>query len=586
MLKAMFGSKSNNQDNTAPLRRIGDNRKQHLVATNNPGDIPNIEYESSIEDRVEDYKNDFGSWRSAIPNLVSEADASKCIVLDREYNMVLILATPEFYASGMHSTLLKKIRDKGLSVESEKVATSDDINNLFKLNETKQHSSAGYVVKDDDRSVTLYDDIIKGAFQIGASDVHFELNKKGKSDVLLRLYGRMRKWKNYDYEILSRAIAAGFNSKTKTGTATGPSWSPDRPLSTMTEHTVASTSVNGRLSTYPVISGLDVVVRLLESDPRESSILTLEELGYADSQIHQQLMPALQKNGGLLTFSGSTGSGKSTSLKTAMHLLPDKEYLKRFSVEDPVEYIMPGVRQISVQRGVDDDEEEVKKKFLAALRQLVRMDPDVVMIGEIRDRETGSIASELVQTGHRVLTTVHGDGGIDVMSRLTGGLIGIPAEIMSTRKFLTAVVYQKLIPKLCEHCKIPAGDIIAAEKLAKIRDKFQIDTSSFLCARDGGCEKCQIPGIDSGGTKGLTVAAEVIVPDAALRAFIRDKDWVAAENLWRGTRTAMFSEPDMTGKTAFEHALYKASQGIIDPRDIESEFESFESYEIFRGREK
>ncbi|QOU76429.1 Type II/IV secretion system protein (plasmid) [Janthinobacterium sp. HH102] len=588
MLNKLLGRGENSPANSSPLRRISNNLNnvKSVDATIKVGSdsIDDVDKSTGISD-LDKFQDSIGSWRSAVPGLVSEMDAEKCIVLDRKYNNVLVLAIPEFFASGARSSLLKKIKDKGLNVEAESTATKEQIEALVEANKTKQYSSSGFVVNDDDRSVTLYDDIVEGAFEIGASDVHFELNSIGKSNILLRLYGRMRQWKSYDYEILLKAVASGFNSKTKSGTATGPSWSPDRPLSTMTEHVIGETNVNGRFSTYPVITGLDVVVRLLESNPRDGTILTLEELGYAESQIRDQLIPALRKNSGLIALSGGTGSGKSTALKTAMNLLPNKDSLKRYSVEDPVEYIMPGVRQISVQRGVDDDDEEVRRKFIAALRQLVRMDPDVLMVGEIRDSETGSIVSEFVQTGHRVLTTVHGDGGIDVMSRMTGELIAIPAEIMSTRKFLTAVVYQKLLPKLCIECRVPAAQIMSAEKLSLIQKKFQIDSKSFYCSSENGCPECRIEGIDSGGTKGLTVAAEIIVPDSQLRGHIRDKNWVDAENVWRKSRKTGFSNPDMTGKTAFEHALYKASQGIIDPRDIESEFEAFDTYEIFEGME-
>jgi type II secretory ATPase GspE/PulE/Tfp pilus assembly ATPase PilB-like protein len=524
-----------------------------------------------------------GAWRAIVPGLVSEADKTKCVILDREYSSVVVLATAEFYRSGGHTALIGNIRKKKLSIEAEIVTTAEVI--AAALFDGSRRGAASQVVKDDDRNLALYEDLVRGAFTLGASDLHFEIDNAGRSRVLLRRYGRMRSWKEFDTSILRDAVAAGYNTKTKAGTASGASWSSDRSLSTITEHNFANTNVNGRFSTYPVITGLDVVVRLLENDP-SGYVPSLEALGYEASQINGPLISALRKNSGLIAMVGGTGSGKSTTLKTMMNELPQKDDLKRYSVEDPVEYRMPGVRQISIQRGADDDEEEVKRKFHSALRMLVRMDPDVAMIGEIRDYQSGQLASEMVQTGHRVLTTVHGDGVVDAMSRMTGRLINIAPEILSTRKFLSAIMYQKLLPKLCPHCMVPVDEVLSAAELEVIRTRFSLNTDKMCCASEKGCENCVADGIESGGTVGVTVAAEIFVPDEDSLALIRASNWSGIETAWRKTRRSGFGDADMTGKTAFEHALYKSSIGLVDPRDIERDFESFSSYQVFQGSGK
>lgn len=520
---------------------------------------------------------DVGNWRAIVPGLVSDADRSKCVVLDREYSSVVVLATPEFYRSGAHTILTSNIRKKTLSIEAEIVTNVDVIEAA--LIDGARRGAANQVVKDDDRNLALYEDLVRGAFTMRASDLHFEIENGGRSRVLLRRYGRMRPWKEFDTKILLDAVAAAYNGKTKAGTASGASWSKDRSLSTITEHNFATTNINGRFSTYPVISGIDVVVRLLENDPR-GYVPSLEALGYETSQISGPLMSALSKNSGLIAMVGGTGSGKSTTLKTMMNELPHKDDLKRYSIEDPVEYRMPGVRQISIQRGADDDEDEVKRKFHSALRMLVRMDPDVAMIGEIRDSQSAELASEMVQTGHRVLTTVHGDGPVDALSRMTGRLINISPEILSTRKFLSAIMYQKLLPKLCKKCKQPADKVLPTAVLELIRSRFDIATTGMFCASDEGCDECQVDGIKSGGTAGMTVAAEIFVPNDDDLVRIRASDWTGVETAWRKSRRSGFGDSDMTGKTAFEHALYKASIGLVDPRDIERDFESFATYQV------
>lgn len=595
MLRKLFGTQAAAEPFVQHVRRITPNQPVPLSAAN---DLPALPISTAASYSLTSSSNletlevaavrtiaEVGHWRAAVPGLVPESDQERCIVLDREYSSILILATPEFYASGAHSALLSKIRKKALSIEAERVTDCAVISQALAINETKRRGAVNYVIKDDERNVALYEDLIRGAFTLGATDVHFEFSFAGRSQVRLRLFGRMRPWKSFDTQVLLDAVGAGYFGKTKSGTASGPAWSKERSLNTITEHTIGGVQVHGRFSSYPVTGGLDVVVRLLKIDTDAASVPTLPALGYAPSQIGSELELAIQKNSGLIAIVGGTGSGKSTTLKTLMNQLPNKDELKRWSVEDPVEYLIPGVRQISIQRGADDDAAEVRKKFLSALRMLVRMDPDVVMIGEIRDSETAQIASEMVQTGHRVLTTLHGDNVIDALSRMTGRLIDIPAELVATGKFLSAVMYQKLMPVLCEHCRVPAESVLPSTTLALLRAKFSLNTADMRCASDGGCEACNIDGIPSQGTHGLTVVAEILIPTAAIRRAIKQRDWPLLEELWRGSRQAAFDDPDMTGKTAFEHALYKASIGLVDPRDIEREFEAFASYEIYERKD-
>jgi type II secretory ATPase GspE/PulE/Tfp pilus assembly ATPase PilB-like protein len=389
----------------------------------------------------------------------------------------------------------------------------------------------------------------------------------------------MRAWKRFNSKILLDALAAGYNGKSKAGTSTAPSWSSDISVSSMTAHNFLEKDISGRLSTYPVVTGLDVVVRILESNPRSVKVKTFEQLGYSDAHIRDNLNPMLRRNSGLFVIAGGTGAGKSTTLKTTMDCLPNKEELKRFSVEDPAEYIMPGVRQISIQRGPDDTEDIVRRKFTSALRMLMRMDPDVVMIGEIRDRETGEIASEMAQTGHRVMTTAHGDGCVDVLARLTGPFIGMIPQTIANRKFFSGTMYQKLMATLCT-CKLPASKTLSPSVKDVIHKKYHLDTNTMYTANRDGCPKCRIDGIDCGGTFGSTVVSEFLPPTTQTLELIRDCNWPALEKLWRGTRKVGFGDHDTTGKTIFEHALYKASIGIVDPLDIASEIWDFEDYEI------
>ena len=203
------------------------------------------------------------------------------------------------------------------------------------------------------------------------------------------------------------------------------------------------------------------------------------------------------------------------------------------------------------------------------------------MIGEIRDTESARIATELTQTGHRVLSTVHGEGCVDVLSRMTGDLLQVPADILGTKKYLTAVIYQKLLPLLCPHCKVPARALLTKEKQRLLTEKFCVDVGNMYMANAEGCDECRLNGAVTEGTKGQTLVAEILTPDDAMRVEMREKNWPEVERLWRSARSKPFGHSDMTGKTAFEHALSKATQGLIDPNDIEADFEPFETYQIF-----
>jgi type II secretory ATPase GspE/PulE/Tfp pilus assembly ATPase PilB-like protein len=380
--------------------------------------------------------------------------------------------------------------------------------------------------------------------------------------------------------LLKGALTAAYSKRTKSGTNSSGALSLERAMNTITEQVINNKTYNGRFNGYPLVNGYDVVMRLLDSDPK-STIPSIESLGYSANHVTQQILPAIFKNAGMMVIAGSTGSGKSTALRSFIYALPDRDHLKIYGVEDPVEYLNPFMRQISVQRNSDDPEDVVKMKFLSALRSVLRMDPDVLMLGEVRDHDSASLASEFNRTGHRVFTTVHGDGCVDVLARLTSEEIGIAPTTLAAKKYLSAVMYQKLLPKLCPHCKLPAVDHLPLKTQALLRHKFGVNPATMFVANEAGCPACKVEELGLAGTKGLTVVAEILTPNDSILAAIAQRDWAEVERLWRSQRHCGFDAPDMAGKTAFEHALYKACIGLIDPNDIEADFESFTTYNVF-----
>jgi type II secretory ATPase GspE/PulE/Tfp pilus assembly ATPase PilB-like protein len=175
--------------------------------------------------------------------------------------------------------------------------------------------------------------------------------------------------------------------------------------------------------------------------------------------------------------------------------------------------------------------------------------------------------------------------------RLVGGRLQLPMDEVASEKFVNAVGNQKLIPLLCPHCKRPAKDVMPAGQLELLRTKFGLDTSRMACRDDDGCEHCRLPGLFTrggkvaAGTKGQTLAMELFRPTPEFLEKIAQRDWRGAEKVWRSGRATGFADADMTGKTIYEHALYKASMGIIDPRFIDESMKPFAEYRVFADRD-
>jgi general secretion pathway protein E len=233
---------------------------------------------------------------------------------------------------------------------------------------------------------------------------------------------------------------------------------------------VLGREVDLRVSTLPTLYGESVVMRLL--DRSTGDFYDLRRLGFDDSMLaameHFTSLPH-----GIFLVTGPTGSGKSTTLYSALKLinLPDKKII---TIEDPVEYQMDGINQIHVNP-------QIGLTFAAGLRHIVRQDPDVIMVGEIRDRETADIAIRAALTGHLVFSTLHTNDAPSAITRLTD--MGVENYLLTSS--LVAVLAQRLVRIICEHCKEPSGWAIAP------------DGERVQCYHGAGCEACHGTGYSS-----------------------------------------------------------------------------------------
>ena len=265
------------------------------------------------------------------------------------------------------------------------------------------------------------------------------------------------------------------------------------PQDGRTKITIAGASFDVRVSILPTYYGEKCVLRLLM---KGESIPSLEELGFSHD-VYTQMKSLLKHSYGMILITGPTGSGKSTTLHSFLKEI-DHDHFNIVTVEDPVEYNAEGINQIQVN-------EKVNLTFSEALRSILRQDPDIIMVGEMRDNETAKIAVQAAMTGHLLLSTLHTNSAAAAIPRLVD--MGIDPFLISST--LIGVMAQRLVRKLCPHCKRPYRP---SDEDIRYFD-LPHDITLYQPA---GCEKC-------GGTgyTGRRAIGEIIIVDEDIAALIK-----------------------------------------------------------------
>ncbi|HEY9017616.1 GspE/PulE family protein [Thiomicrospira sp.] len=287
-----------------------------------------------------------------------------------------------------------------------------------------------------------------------------------------------------------------------------------------------------------------------------SSIGTWESSGFDENQIYA--LKYLQKlPTGITIFTGPTGSGKTTSIAVDLDSrLRESDYTKMcYTLEDPPEIMVEGVVPIKVPPA--DNEADRKKNFNMAIANMLRQDPDIVMLGEIRDAATANVAFEAAMTGHYVLATLHTNNALSSIYRLRE--LGVPRYLLHDPKILNGIVSQRLVPKLCPHCKKKLMENRDAVKPSEFK-RYERATNELdnVYIKGDGCDQC-----NHTGHLGLTAIAEVLITDNVLMKHISNDDLSGAMEYLRNSEKAYMS---LIGS-----AISKMNQGIVDPRDAEAE---------------
>ena len=307
------------------------------------------------------------------------------------------------------------------------------INPNFSINNTTLETN-NTTTQDDAAPVIKYlNTLLYDAIQMKASDLHFEPYEHSYR-IRYRIDGILRQIASPPAHIANR-LSARLKVMAQLDIAEKRIPQDGRfsfPLS-------AQKNIDFRLNTLPTLFGEKLVLRILE---RSNTLLDMDLLGYEDEQ-KVLFLEALQTSQGMLLITGPTGSGKTVSLYTGLHLL-NTEHINISTVEDPIEIQLAGINQVNVNQ-------KIGLSFPHILKAFLRQDPDVIMIGEIRDLETAETAIQAAQTGHLVMSTLHTNSAPEALSRLRQ--IGIPAFNLATSIHL--VIAQRLARRLCAACKTP-----------------------------------------------------------------------------------------------------------------------------------
>ncbi|NRD75534.1 type IV-A pilus assembly ATPase PilB [Shewanella sp. VB17] len=403
-----------------------------------------------------------------------------------------ITALEDFqFSAGMHAEAIL-VEDDKLTHALEKVL-EEDISALD-LEGIDENALAGIEVEDtskrddnqagegsDDAPIVIYiNKILTDAIRKGASDLHFEPYEK-RYRIRFRVDGILHEVSEPPINLSGR-ISARLKVMSKLDIAERRVPQDGRIKMKLSR----TKSIDFRVSTLPTIWGEKIVMRILDSS---SAQLGIEKLGYEDEQrkLYEEM---LAKPQGMILVTGPTGSGKTVSLYTGLNILNTEER-NISTAEDPVEINLEGVNQVHINL-------KAGLTFPAALRSFLRQDPDVVMVGEIRDLETAEIAIKAAQTGHLVLSTLHTNSAAETLTRLIN--MGVPGYNIASS--VNLIIAQRLARRLCPECK--QTEDVPKHELTKLGfSQVNID-EGITTYKPMGCELC------SGGYKGRVGIYEVM----------------------------------------------------------------------------
>lgn len=430
-------------------------------------------------------------------------------------------------------------------------STVNDIRTLYQRASVDAAATAANLSAMQGRVMRL----LKDAVAENASDVHI-IVREDDSMIRMRVDGDLT-----DVTFRSNPTAAEGNSLQRTiyqsmCDLADSTFRPNR----MQDARLAKTFVGelglygARVATRPTDAGLLMVLRLLYD--RTASKPTLDSIGLLPTQV--KLVRRMKRSRtGISILSGPTGAGKSTTLECVLtEVVRDTGGRKNvITVENPVEYAISGTIQTPIIAD-GDDPEAVSLAWVRSISNVLRLDPDVLMIGEMRDSHSAKAAFHAAMTGHSVWTTLHANDAFSILERLAE--MGIPPSLMFDPTLVVGLVNQGLVKKLCPQCSVPFSPRLIRTLAEDLVDRLvETCSDSPVRLRGPGCSHCKGKGI-----KGRAMVSECIVPTQSLMTIFKNEGKIAARQMW---------VRQLNGITKNAALLGLVRAGSVDPRDAEED---------------
>lgn len=465
-----------------------------------------------------------------------------------DYELIIAMANPlDVYAIDFVRDYTKIKRIKSLLATEEDVLNAitsyyelgeyDDIIKklgteiIFKEEEEEEDLKKLEAISKEAPIIQLVSMLIVQGVKDRASDIHIEPNEKGLL-IRLRVDGIL-----HDIRTLPNTIKSAIISRIKI-LAKMDIAERRLPQDGRFQVKFGTREVDLRVSTIPTVLGEKVVLRLLD---KSKGLIKLEQLGFIPEQL-DEFKSIISKSYGIILLTGPTGSGKTTTLYAALNQVNSKDK-NIITVEDPVEYKLARINQIQIKP-------KINLTFANTLRSILRQDPDIIMVGEIRDTETAQIAVQAALTGHLVFSTLHTNDAASALTRL----IDMDIETFLISSSVIGVIAQRLVRVICEKCKekyIPEKNVLSG---LNIKDNSK-DDGKVKLYRGTGCSFCK-----NTGYYGRTSIYELIVLDEAIRSLVISKassNVIKAAAIKKGMKTLKDSgmEKVMQGITTIEEVI-------------------------------
>jgi len=468
--------------------------------------------------------------------LVATAEPLDTAAMDHVRLLLGATTTPALATPQTVVDVINRVYDRASDESQRLVDSLEENDDLAELSHELEEPKDLLVVGDDEAPIIrLVNSLLFRAAKERASDIHIESYERDMS-VRFRIDGVLREVikppKRAQASIISRVkIMGGLNIAEKR-----------LPQDGRIRIKIAGRDIDIRLSTTPTIHGERIVMRLLD---KSAVLLNLEDIGFDENQL-RIMQGLIDRPHGIILVTGPTGSGKTTTLYAALSRINTPD-LNIMTIEDPVEYQLKGISQTPVNP-------KIELTFANGLRSFLRQDPDVIMVGEIRDLETAEIAIQASLTGHLVFSTVHTNDAAGSITRLVD--MGVQPFLVASS--LVAAMAQRLVRVVCTACRVPTTVTDQELRTSGLRDEQIAEflrTGTFFRAYDKGCAECNYTGYH-----GRTGIYEIMLVDDAVRALIlKNSDSNAIK------REAVHSQQMLLLR---EDGVKKASRGISTLEEV------------------